>query len=230
MLAWLGACLLGCLTPVDDTCTTDQDCFKGQRCIEAKCAYDDAQDATVDTSTDSETSPKPDMNATLPACIVSPSAACQDDEPAPNNRRIDATALTSTRAGCFTDDDLRLFKTPSPVQGRVCPNDVDYYRVDYIECRAQALHIKATLRTVPICDVELPTLRAFINGKELSCTEDPQLTCRTLPNGALERVVSFAQTTHPSLGSIYFATGDLERDDVRYDYVLDVETSLGSLP
>lgn len=223
--------ILACLTPIDDTCSNKTDCFRDQVCAQGRCQRpEDVEDMGAP---DLSTQPPKDMTSRLPICVTAtPSATCQDTETPRNDLRSDATLVTTSgRTGCFSEDDQRPFRTPSPIQGRRCPDqDADYYRVDFIDCRDADLVVSATLRPEPICDEGFATLRAFINGKELICGQDPQLSCETLPSGAIERTITLAATTHPQVGSIYFATDGAQRPDVLYDYVLDIKSTIAGMP
>lgn len=222
--------IIACLTPIDDTCSSQADCFRDQVCAQGRCQRADLVDMA---QTPEMSAPTKDMSSRLPICVTAtPNTSCQDAEQPRNDRRTDATVVTTGgRTGCFTEDDLRPFRSPSPIQGRRCPDqDADYYRVDFIECTKADLIVTATLRPEPVCDEGFATLKAFINGKELSCGQDPQLSCATLPSGALERTITLKATSTPQVGSIYFATDGAQRPDVLYDYVLDIKSTIGETP
>lgn len=223
--------IIACLTPIDDTCSSQADCFRDQVCAQGRCQR--PQDLNDMGQTPEMSAPTIDMSSRLPICVTAtPNAPCQDAELPRNDQRTDATVVTTAgRTGCFADDDLRPFRSPSPIQGRRCPDqDADYYRVDFIECSKADLVVTATLRPEPVCDEGFATLKAFINGKELSCAQDPQLSCTTLPSGAIERTITLKATSNPQLGSIYFATDGAKRPDVLYDYVLDIKSTIGGAP
>ena len=220
---------LACLTPIDDTCTDDRDCFRDQRCQERRCVRGQrpTQDLDMTPAPDASPDVAPDLTPPkTPVCALTGAvASCQDPDPLGQTRAQARVLNPNLRAGCSNDGSLVTYRTPSPLRSRRCPGDEDYVSVQIAECDRYDVIVQATLRPEPLCDEGLATLRAWINGKELICGQDATLRCQTLPNGALRRAVVVPARGSRSVGTVYFATDGAGRSDVLYDYVLDVEVS-----
>jgi hypothetical protein len=242
---------LGACSPKESRCISDLDCFAGEVCTQGGVCGEpwSADAATADTRgsdavvTDDAASradagnpvdaaraddvaaaadgglDAADVGPTGP-CVADPFEPCEDDEDADNNS-FPGERVSNMTYGCQSDGFESLNTT---ISGRMCPLDpMDMYGFNIVECYEDegGFVIEATLDVKGDCDPD--TIHFDVGGVGATCADPGEkVQCETLADGRRRIQVLFPGETNPVVGGIRFSVETPDREDIEFDYDLEL--------
>lgn len=191
----------------------------------ADTGEEDASSADTSTGDDAGGDPDASVDAGTDAaptgpCYWDPFDACEDDED-PDNNAFPGEMVTNMSRGCVNDEFKPMDMT---ISGRICPLDpMDMYGFTFVECFADdpGFVIEAILDVADDCDPD--DIVFDVSGIGETCA-DPgsQVQCETLGDGRRRIRVLFPGEDNASVGSIRFFVEAPERDDIEFEYDLQL--------
>ena len=220
LVSWLlVAPLVGCSSGADIPCETDAQCYADQFCSQGFCAVKGGEGGGGG-----------EVVAGGP-CAQFASGACQDVYEDPEDRddeRFDAKNVSEDqrRVGC--DNDEELIVVDASRRGTLCSQDVDFSKVQFIECRDRDFELTLDLETEPLCNDDVVVFDVYFNGARLVCGFNEnvgfEIVCDPAPSGQPRRVLRIPRSGRPSVNTLYFGVGTLEGLSAGFDYSLSMST------
>ncbi len=221
LLVASAALSFGCLG-AELTCETDAQCYADQVCSAGVCVVPGSGGGGGG-------------GGGVGPCERVAAGLCQDvyegdQESERNDERLDAEIFRPNdlrRVGC--DNDEVLIAADGSRDGALCGGDVDFYTVQYIECRDQDFILDVTLDNDPVCADGVAQLDVYFNGARLVCgfndNVDFEVGCDPAPDGSIRRRLLLPRSSRPSVNSLYFEVSTAEGVDAGFEYVLTVTAS-----